>query len=95
MTNNSETLITPSTFHSVETRLPEIDGPDLRHAMIVINRMIRSADKCDKVVHDRLDRAVGVMKATRQTETAFISQRPADVVRRIASRLLRSLGVRT
>lgn len=94
VTNSSETLVFPSTIAPVANAEFLTNGTEVRHAMVVIRRMIRSSDKCDEIVQDRLGRAVGTLRATRQAETAFVSQRPADVVFRLASRLLRSLGVR-
>ncbi|MDG1897383.1 MAG: hypothetical protein P8J37_21005 [Fuerstiella sp.] len=62
--------------------------------MVVLNRMIRSPDKRDRLLHDRIYRAAGVVRATDATETAIFSSRPTDVVYRLASRIVRGLGGR-
>ncbi len=67
----------------------------MRHAMVVLNRMIRSPDKRDQMLHDRIYRAAGVVKATDATETAMFASRPTDVVYRLASRIVRGLGGKT
>ena len=63
--------------------------------MVVINRMIRSPDKRDQLLHDRIYRAAGVVRATDATETAIFSSRPTDVVFRLASRIVRGLSSKT
>ncbi|HIF01401.1 MAG: hypothetical protein ABGZ53_01350 [Fuerstiella sp.] len=67
----------------------------MRHAIIVLNRMIRSPDQREQLLHDRIYRAAGVVKATDATETAMFASRPTDVVHRLASRIVRSLRSKT
>jgi len=68
---------------------------NVHHAMVVLNRMIRSPDKRDQLLHDRIFRAAGVVKATDATETAIFTGRPTDVVYRLASRIVRGLSRKT
>lgn len=67
----------------------------VRHAMVVINRMIRSPDKRDQLLYDRIYRAASVVRATDATETAVFTNRPTDVVFRLASRIVRGLSSKT
>ncbi len=76
-------------------RSPYQDRASVRHAVVVLNRMIRSPNKRDQLLHDRIYRAAGVVKATDATETAIFASRPTDVVYRLASRIVRGLSGRT
>ena len=67
--------------------------PNLRHAKVVINRLLRSARKSDDVVQDRILRAASVLKAAGPTETAFAGGTPVDVACRIAARIVKRLDV--
>ena len=92
--NPSETIVNVrSTVHpTCQVAGNEPVTPDVRHAVIVVNRLLRSTAPDDDVVHDRLLRAACVLKASRSTETAFASGRPVDVAFRLASRIVRKLG---
>ena len=93
---NPETIRVRSTLHSGENadvRRKLSTAPDVRHAMVVVNRALRSSRKQDDVLQDRICRAACLLKSAGSTETAFASGRPVDVVFRIASRIVRRLGL--
>ncbi|MCP4172014.1 MAG: hypothetical protein GY758_14715 [Fuerstiella sp.] len=95
--DDSEATASLSTVHlCVDSRqFRHQNRVGVRHAMVVINRMIRSPHKRDQLLHDRIFRAAGVVRATDATETAVFSNRPADVVYRLASRIVRGLTSNT
>ena len=70
------------------------DGDDLkiRHAVIVLNRLIRSKRPSDVALQDRLFRAAKIAQVATNSETALVSGRPADAVYRIASRIVRNMS---
>lgn len=65
--------------------------PDLRHAMVVVNRVLRSTERKDDILQDRIRRAACILKAAEPTETAFLAGRPVDVAFRIAARIVKRL----
>lgn len=89
-----ETLQNPST--SLQSGYRSFGQDDstrsVRHAMFVINRVIRSQDNCDKMLQERISHVMGVLQNTDRTETALMHSRPGDVVFRIASRVARAVG---
>ncbi|MCP4787738.1 MAG: hypothetical protein GY903_13880 [Fuerstiella sp.] len=95
--DDSEAAASLSTIHinTDPRRIRQHNCANVRHAMVVLNRMIRSPDKRDQLLHDRIYRAAGVVKATDATETAMFASRPADVVHRLASRIVRGLRSKT
>ena len=64
-----------------------------RHAAVVVSRMLRSSAKSNDPVADRVVNAAGVLNSASPSETAFVSGRPVDVALRIATRIVRRLGV--
>ena len=93
--DSPETIINArSTFHRGQSGASNKGRePDVRHARFVINRLLRSTQKCDDVIQDRIIRAASVLKAATPTETAFASGAPVDVACRIAARIVRRLGL--
>jgi hypothetical protein len=91
---NLETIRLSSTIHP-QQRL-QIEGPssrpDVKHALVVVNRMLRSRAAENDTVRERIVRAAGILQAAEPTQTAFVSGRPVDVAVRIATRLIRRLG---
>jgi hypothetical protein len=94
---DSEATTSLSTVHMCVDpgRIRHQSRANVRHAMVVINRMIRSPDQRDQLLHDRVYRAAGVVRATDATETAVFASRPTDVVFRLASRIVRRLSSKT
>lgn len=64
-----------------------------RHAAVVVNRMLRTSARSNDKVADRVVKAAVVLNAASPSETAFVSGRPVDVAMRIATRIVRRLGV--
>ncbi len=73
------------------SRRHNVSRPGVRHAMVVINRMLRSPNNGNDVVRDRIIRAACVMNAAGPTETTFASHGRIDTAWRIAARLVRRL----
>ena len=63
--------------------------PEVRHAMIVLQRILRSKRPEDLYLQERLISAARVAQAVSNSETALVSGRPADGVFRLASRIIR------
>lgn len=83
-----------STIHRGQVDRPcECGEPDVRHATVVINRLLRSSRKSGNVIQDRILSAASVLKAAAPTETAFAGGMPVDVASRIAARIVRRLDV--
>ena len=89
-----ETLENRSTFlpHGYRSLGRSDSNKSVRHAMFVINRVIRSQDNCDKMLQERISHVMGVLQNTDGTETALMHSRPGDAVFRIASRVARTIG---
>jgi hypothetical protein len=68
------------------------EAAQIRHAVIVLNRLIRSKRASDVLLQDRVFRAAKIAQAASNSETALISGRPADAVYRIASRIVRNMA---
>jgi hypothetical protein len=92
-TDSLQTVFVRSTTHAITRKAGDINGqaPDVRHAAIVVRRMIRSADRRDQEVRERLGRAATVLKATRPEKECTFFSHPRDVVFRLAARLIRCL----
>ncbi|MEZ6131337.1 MAG: hypothetical protein R3C59_21900 [Planctomycetaceae bacterium] len=90
-TNQSRTVFGRSTMHGRPRYPAGKQPPDVRHAVIVVSRMMRSADPGDNAVKERLSRAVGFLKVTQPAEEQSYSRRPQDLVFSLAVRILRCL----
>lgn len=64
----------------------------VRHARIVVNRLLRSNRRGNDIVQDRILQAASVLNSAKANETAFVEGRPIDVALRIAARLVRRRG---
>lgn len=90
----------PDTLNGISTvrSIPQIRTsssavrPDIRHAVVVVDRMLRASQTGNDVIQNRLFHAARVLRAADPTETAFVSGRPVDVVIRLATRLVRRMG---
>ena len=89
-----ETIRLRSTLHPMPRILESQPAPrpDVKHALVVVNRMLRSSPNSDDRVKDRILQVAGILRTSDPTPTAFVSGRPVDVAFRIASRLIRRLG---
>lgn len=87
--NSPETIISGrSTFHP--TGPPSRSAaPAVRHARIVVDRMLRSSRRRNDMVQDRIHQAATVLNAAKSNETAFVGGQQVDVALRIATRLVR------
>lgn len=94
-----ETAQLRSTFHPYQQTVPRRPAPqpggsrpEVKHALVVVNRMLRSSANPDDSVKGRVIKAAGALRTAAPTPTAFVSGRAVDVAMRIAVRLARRVG---
>lgn len=92
-TNSLHTAFGRSTIHPITNQASHYgeQALDVRHAALVVSRMIRSTDHRDQEVRERLERAATIMKSVRNAMETQDSSRPRDMIFQLAGRLIRCL----
>lgn len=90
-TNSLHTAFVHSTTHAISRTATthREHTPDVRHAALVVSRMIRSTDHRDQEVRKRLGRAATILKTNRSATEPPVPPRTRDVVFQLADRLIR------
>lgn len=92
-TDSLHTVLVRDTTHAILGKAITNCGqaPDVRHAAIVVNRMIRSGAGRDQEVRQRLERVAIMLRAVDPPTESAVSNQPRNLVFKLADRLIRCL----